>query len=236
MTLVIGAKCKDGIILVSDSKALRQDDEQYAQKIIPLFDNYVSLGVSGDENLLDKFLRQLTPDIENMRNQLPEEERGKPLFKGREDFLIYLERKLRMYKNEYTEEDVSLTLLLAVTDWPSTLHAINMHDPVESQVQNYLAIGHGAPYSKLLMKTLWKSNMDMIQTAALIHFVYRTVIDLKLDISVGGSVYIVFIENGKPARGLNEEETNKIVELNDKLVDNFKTFLTNSNQLFFPDK
>lgn len=233
MTLVIGAICKEGIVLASDFKALRDDDELYAQKIIPLFENWVVLGVSGNENILDKFLRQLNPDIEFMRSQLNEEERSKPLFKGREDLLIYIERKLRAYKTEYSSDDVSLTLLLAISDGIlTTLHAIDMSNPVESQVKDYLTIGHGSPYSKILMRTLWKPNMDMLQTSALIHFVYKVIIDLKLDITVGYPINIVFIENGKQARDPTDDEKNNIIALNDKFIENFNNFVKNSKLLF----
>jgi len=234
MTLIIGARCKDGVVLVADSKAIRGDEERYEQKMIGFFENNVILATAGSANLLDKFIRQIDLDIENTRNQLPENKRAEPVFKNKEDFLLYLERKIRFFRNEYSQDGVSLDLLAGFTGTKSSLHVLGTGSPSESEIHDYLAIGHGAPYSKLVMKTLWKPEMDIIQCGSLVLTVLHMITNLSLDLTVGGQPNIVLIPDNQIARGLSPEESEEIEGNVKKIVNYFNTFLKSSFKIFFP--
>ncbi len=88
MTLIIGVKCTDGVVIAADSKAIRGDDETHQQKVTAYFENNVILGISGNPNILDKLNRVLPSDMNAIAAQKPDKEKTQPFLYGREDLLI----------------------------------------------------------------------------------------------------------------------------------------------------
>lgn len=210
LTIVIGAKCKDGVVLIADSKVLRGTDYSYEAKIDSQMRGIV-YGASGTTAFFDKFKRHLI----SQRQRLAKEKNrsvSEPAFDNLEEFLIVCERILRFYKKEYKlKQEPALQLLIGVQAGNQAfLHFLDTTECIEEEIKKYLVIGHGEPYATPLMKIFCREDMNMKQVAILGCFIIRLIEEVGMDLTVGtwgGEPQIWFIPNDSDDYNVSQTST-----------------------------
>jgi len=182
LTYVIGARCKDGILIISDSRVTRGNDVNQAEKIIRPIDNAI-VGAAGTTALFSKFLRQID---ENIKNQ--EIKTWSELINIVEDITLKLNQRYIDRTREATE------VLMAIQDveGDAKLYFVSPQGVAE-EVKRVSVIGHGEPYGALLLKTMWKPDMTMRETAEIATFILTLIQVTEVDNSVDADPQIWYV-------------------------------------------
>jgi 20S proteasome alpha/beta subunit len=195
MTYILGARCKDGVVLVGDTKVTigGGTDVEYAKKITFPLTNVV-MGSAGSGGLYKDFQNRVVSKVQR--------EGGVPT---KEQFSTLITKEIRGMHEDYGKHNERITYELMI------LCATRIGGPISDldvftgygyplPVNQIRAIGHGEPYGALFHKKLWNENMTMEQTAKLGLFVIKFIEDMQLDNSVGHSeeflpqvVYIPYV-------------------------------------------
>jgi 20S proteasome alpha/beta subunit len=220
LTLVLGSKCKDGIVLVADSKVLRGADWEHQSKIDGDLLGGVVVGAAGTTAFFDKFKRHIVYQTEQLRAQ---KEDGQAPYDNIEHFLVGCERILRTYKEEYELEEnqtpIELLIAINIGDGKPSLHHLNTTEQVtEEEIHKYLPIGHGEPYSAFFLKKLWNKELTMSQTAVLFCAIIEVIDKNRLDISVGGNPNVWFIPNTGQNREILGNDIQQILNQRDEFL------------------
>jgi len=160
MTLIIGAKCKDGVVLIADKRVVEGTDIAITEKI-----NLLPLGIvvagAGIGEIIDKFNERIPYVLED-RKRLNYEAMKKDdpeidintvpyYFRGYE-FLEDCEGLLFQLKERY-----KLPIQILVASGNLSLANLNYLDGesfLTSKRRTYITIGTGSPYANLLLKKL----------------------------------------------------------------------------------
>lgn len=225
MTLVIGARCTDGILIAADTKLTDKTKNIHSSKLFTCGSN-VLCGFSGTVGLKQRLIRDISKGI----NEGSIESFGDTAL-GHESFLRFIEKRLKQYAIEHADSDVGLDLIIGfATGEKSTLHKISYHEPVEVELELPEAIGTGEPYTRFLIRGMWSSDMNLIDTAALTKAIFNIVIGMEIDNTVGGYLtFIVIRNNTEYLEKFNDQEWNKVEEKVDVIMQYFKKFLDDSN-------
>lgn len=191
MTYILGARCKDGVVLVGDTKVTVDGGADYAYEKKITFPVYnVVMGSAGIGGLYKEFQnRVLTAIVQMEKERLSNEEEGFPFITTDAEFSVLLSNVIRemhfQYGNDSHIIDSNLMILCASRISPSvqltTVTGYGFPEPVNG----IRAIGHGEPYASLFQKKLWKKDMTMEQTAKLGLFIIKFIEEMKLDSTVG---------------------------------------------------
>lgn len=189
MTYILGARCKDGVVLVGDTKVTIDggSDSSYGKKITTPFPNAVVMGAAGAGGFYKDFQNRIIKEVFET-----EINKGKQCFELTriEGFSILIGKVLKDMNEYYVRErniflnNLQILCATRINDSKSQLHLFNPLGFPEPITQ-YKPIGHGASYGKLFLKNIWKSSMGMEQTAKLGLFVIKCIQDLNLDTKVG---------------------------------------------------
>jgi len=202
LTYILGSRCIDGVVLVGDRKVTLSGgtDFDFEDKILMDVEPMV-VGSSGVSGLFDKFRSQVGTLVQS-------HQAGMEIQK----FISEIEKITKTLNDSYHEilqEQVFDVLLAFKLPRFSALQYIYPFGFAEG-VRKYRAIGHGEPYGSILLKQLWRQNMNMEQVAELGYFIIKYIEKFELDNSVGvgsGHPQIWFIPDD-PA-GISEEEKAK---------------------------
>ena len=226
MTLIIGAKCKDGVVLIADKRVVEGTDIAITEKI-----NLLPLGIvvagAGIGEIIDKFNERIPYVLED-RKRLNYEAMKKDdpeidintvpyYFRGYE-FLEDCEGLLFQLKERY-----KLPIQILVASGNLSLANLNYLDGesfLTSKRRTYITIGTGSPYANLLLKKLWNKDLSMKEMAKIGKFVINHISEAGVDTYVGGGVQIVFVPN-RPENfdELIEDEQRKFVPHENNLSD-----------------
>ena len=210
MTYILGARCKDGVVLVGDTKVTvgGGTDFQYGRKIVQPLNNIImgSAGASGlYKTFQDKIITKLI-DMERSYTEYVEQNklRKYPIIISEEQFNTLVNQTIREMHYEFREDRYMISYNLMIISAsrigrPEAQLTTFNGDGIQEPVNTYAVIGHGEPYGTLFLKKLWKKNMTMHQTAKLGLFILKFIQDMHLDSSVGfNNEYlpqVVFIPN-----------------------------------------
>lgn len=183
MTYILGARCKDGIVLIGDTKVTVDQgaDYTYSRKINCPLTNVVmaSAGISG---MYLEFQNRLISEI-----QKAERENRARLISA-EDFSTLITEIVRdMHETFGDDRHVLLsTLNILYADRITVKPRLMFVNPYGfPENKDITAIGHGAPYGALFIKKMWSPAMTMEETARLGLFIIKFIQDMHLDNSVG---------------------------------------------------
>ncbi len=238
MTYILGARCSDGVVLISDTKVTIEEgaDFTYSEKITnPL--TTIVMGASGIGGLYKDFQNRIISAVIQMEKEKQLNGDTSPLITTEEEFYVLVNRIIRNMHEDYAEDRHliinNLMILCAsrVNGLRANLTTFNPYGFPE-QVNNYRAIGHGEPYGALFLKKLWNKNLSMEQTARIGLFVIKFIRDMKLDNSVGfddeyvpqvfyipdvdiptnaTNIQIQKLQESKKIRELDDEEVNMLI-------------------------
>ncbi len=190
LTYILGARCKDGVVLVADRVVSRGSKYTYEDKLTRPFNDIV-MGSAGTSGLFDQFLKRL--DISVSKKKL----------KTIQDFLDEVSLQVsdvfefnrKIIKNEDEKRGLYLEVLVGVQysdGRKSELWHIYPNGYKELE-RKYTVIGQGENYGDLFVKTCWKESLNMFNIANLGCFIIRLIDHRRLDTSVGGKPHVFLI-------------------------------------------
>jgi len=187
MTLIMGANCKNGAVMVGDKKITLGNgtDFSFAEKIFSPFSNVI-VGSSGYSGMYRSFQARLKEGVKNLQEQNKDKEE----VDWQEKLILLVEDVIRQMGIDFGQDIINnnFQVLLAsrIIDKPELIVVGGLAIP--QPINTYDAIGHGDPYASVLLKTLWnkyKKDMTMELFAKIACLSIKYVQDFKLDFSVG---------------------------------------------------
>lgn len=183
MTLIIGGQCKDGIVIIGDTKVTIDNGTSYsyAKKIVSPSPDIV-IATAGSTGFARTFQSRLILGIEKVS-------RKKESVNLNEELILLAEKIINDMGNTYGNENVARfidALIVIRSDVEPEL--INLTGSgLPEPVINFHSIGHGQPYASFMLKTLWEKHnpMTMNQFAKIGCITIKYVQDLEIDNSVG---------------------------------------------------
>ena len=197
MAYIIGARCTDGVVLISDRKTMRGTTASYKEKLMPVLRNGI-VGGAGSIGLIDILSDEITKQVNT--KQITELYQ---LLKFIEDKSLELSERY-----EYRIGGFGVLIGIRVTN-ESQLYNIVTNSGFAEPVKEYISIGSGEPHGTFLLKYLWDKDMNMMDFANLGYFSIKYVTNFGLDDGVGGDPIMWFIPD-VVEEAKNEEEFIKI--------------------------
>lgn len=193
MTYIFGARCKDGVVLVGDTKVTVDDGTNYTygEKISqPL--NMVVIGSAGMGGLYKDCENRIRAIVKGKEREA--KENNQTFYMSEEEFHVLLTKTIRGMHDDYGEDRhliLNNLMILSANRLEGTeakLYAFHPYGFPEP-VHKYRAIGHGRPYGELFLQKMWHTNKDMsmLEAVKLGCFIIKFIQDMKLDQSVGYS-------------------------------------------------
>lgn len=208
MTLIIGIRSKDGVVLGSDRKVLRGGEAEYSNKIFIV--SNVALAVEGLTGIRDDFLYLLNAELQRRRGV-------DTLYEMKviaEDIIAELTER---YK-ERVKEEMPIGVLMASREFLVNGRALlyYIHGVGYGEAMDFLCTGHGGPYATSLAKFLLKKDLDVFENAKRVAFIISWVAE-DVDVTVGGDPDVIII------RDSNTPTTEPIEQLNEDIIKDMKT-------------
>jgi 20S proteasome alpha/beta subunit len=215
VTLIIGVRCSNGIVLGSDQKVLRGGEAEYSNKVF-VIDDVAALAVEGLTGIRDDFLHLLRIELDRRRGV-------DTLYEMKiiaEDIVATLAERYR----ERIKEESPIGVLMAGRERLLTgkavmyyIHGVGYGEQVE-----FLCTGHGGPYATTIAKFLLRKDLDCIENAKRIAFVISWIAE-DVDVTVGGDPIVAIIRDWEKPQPPSEGE--RIVEfLDQKIVNEMKSY------------
>jgi len=209
-TLIIGARCENGVVMVADRRTMRGTEYREEKKIQEFYK--VIIAFAGLTGLKDKFLEMVEGVLRSTRAVNLSE-----AIIGVEDTMEAISDR---YK-ERLEEEAQIVALLAglehLTSGKARLYHVFGNGYAEEV--DFLCIGHGQPYATSLAQGLYRPNLTMERMAEI--GIFLTTWVEQVDSSVGGVPDVVFVENDKGIKNMErkkvEEIYNNALEITKKL-------------------
>lgn len=186
LTYLVGAKCRDGIIIVSDSRLIAEYDVENGNKILPLGENIV-VGAAGHTRFFKQFLNELNDRLQDKPSKSLKETRILA-----EDIIFSLYQQYAERTKMVRGVSDGIECFIAIKDiWKRyNIHTNNVKlyalgvDGSALPITDIKALGHAEPYGAMFLRLLWNETYSMRQTAELVAFVINVVYTLGLDVTV----------------------------------------------------
>lgn len=213
MTLIIGARCIDGVILAGDRRVLRGTEYSEEKKIIQPFKNFV-VGASGISGLMDKFLNEMNLYLNSPHdNQLTWREFSYFL----EDLATNLFERYNSRLERLQEAEVggfAFDTLFGFKEYSDHASLYHMYgNGFSAEVKKFDIIGHGQPHALPFLKTLYRQNITMEEMIKLCVFILKLIDEEKIDLSVGGKPQIYKIPDIGDTIELSEDEIEELLNI-----------------------
>ncbi len=186
MTLIIGAKCKGGVILAADRKVVRGEESDIGDKIFE--QGGLALAFEGLTGIRDDFLLLLESELEANRGL-------NTLYEAK----LVIEDIVASLSNRYAErlgEDAGVGAVLAGLSEISSGKAelYNIHPEGYGETVQYRCAGHGAEYAHSIAKFLLSPSQPIDECAYWAAFVVAWVSD-NVDLTVGGEPQVAMVRD-----------------------------------------
>jgi 20S proteasome alpha/beta subunit len=174
MTYTLAIKCADGVMLAADTKFTVNggSDYVYGHKITGEITGVLT-AFAGSREPFEEFrirLREYTSEPIEKRNRL-------------DQLWIRIKEIMRTLDNHYSS--FKFDVLVGVSTSVGTELHYFYQDGRSEIVDKYKAIGSGAPYGMVYLKTHWRKDIFMDEAADLAYFIIRYIEKFKLDLTVG---------------------------------------------------
>jgi 20S proteasome alpha/beta subunit len=215
VTLIIGVRCGNGIVVGSDQKVLRGGEAEYSNKVF-VIDDVAALAVEGLTGIRDDFLHLLRIELDRRRGV-------DTLYEMKiiaEDIVATLAERYR----ERIKEESPIGVLMAGRERLYTgkavmyyIHGVGYGEQVE-----FLCTGHGGPYATTIAKFLLRKDLDCIENAKRIAFIISWIAE-DVDVTVGGNPTVAIIRDWEKPQPPSEGE-HVVVFLDQKIVNEMKSY------------
>ena len=218
MTLIIGFRCKDGVVVGCDSKILRGGEIAFENKLIDQ-DNVI-FAAEGLTGIRDDFLFLLQGEIQNRKGI--EHIR---IMKWLVEDIIY---QLGERYSERVEGGIGLLIagLENITSGKAELFYI--HGSGYGEKTNFICTGHGGTYAHTIAKYLLDPNLSVEENAKRVALIILWV--SEVDTTVGGKPNVAIIrdsveEDKKVIEYLQEEKIKEIEKILQEIKENFANLI-----------
>jgi len=204
MTLIIGVRCRDGVVIGSDQKVLRGGEAEYTNKVF-VFDNSVAFAVEGLTGIRDDFFYLLGNELQRRRGV-------DTLYEMKviaEDIVATLAERYR----ERIREESPIGVLMAGREnlrygkaLMYYIHGVGYGEQVE-----FMCTGHGGPYATTLAKFLLKRDLECLENAKRIAFIISWIAE-DVDVTVGGDPVAAIIRDWTEPRPQEKESVVEFLE------------------------
>lgn len=203
MTFILGARCKDGVIIAADRRIVRGTEYEAEEKIFTPVEGVVA-AASGLTGIMDKFLKAVEFGAAAARVQTLDE-----VIAGIEDVTSSLRERYEKRLGEDSKGFLEVLVggLRNLSGGKAELYHV-LPEGYAEIVKRYLVIGHGEPYAKPFIKALYKEDITCEEMAKICTFAILVIERLELNSTVGGKPQIYTI--------IDEEKT---TELPESLID-----------------
>lgn len=186
MTLIIGARCSDGIILAADRKVIRGGEADYMDKVFEL--EGTVLAFEGLTGIRDDFLLLLRSEMDRIRG-----------FTNLYEMKLVVEDIVADLSKRYCErlgDEGSIGALLGGLSGMSTGTAeiYYVHPQGYGEAVRYRCSGHGADYAHSIAKFLLSPENSVQDNAYRAAFLISWVSE-DVDMLVGGEVQVAMIQD-----------------------------------------
>jgi len=212
MTLIIGLRARDGVVVGADRKLLRELEVEYSPKYY-LYQDRIVLVAVGLTGIVDDFYDLLHSEIRTRRGI-------ETLYEFKivaEDILAELTERYGERVREERPASVVLAGLEDIVVGKAKMYYI--YGEGYGEASKFVCTGHGAPYALSLAKFLLNPEKDIHENGRRIAYIISWVAE-KVDTSVGGTPDILMIrdrkqpprEDEKIVQFLGEKEVKEIAE------------------------
>ena len=204
MTYILGARCKDGVVLIADSKITNADGRTEYQDKLSRYYYPIVIGGAGStvmlRNFADNVLRE-TQDIVGVSSvsgavYFNPIEVKHPYYLNCNKYIKRIEETVRSLDQRYRGVlgDMRFDALMAVqtVDRGALLYYI-YGERVSEPIDQYKVLGAGERYGTVFLSRFWKKEKSMEEVAKLGHFIIRYIEKFELNSEVGGDPQIWFI-------------------------------------------
>jgi len=220
MTLIIGHKCSDGVVLAADRKLLRGEEPHYGDKIFEL--GGVVFAFEGLTGIRDDFLLLLRSELSRGASSLYEVK-------------LVVEDIVEQLWRRYEQRLGGGAYLGALMAGLENIHTGNaelyyVHPQGYGEAVPYRCSGHGADYAHALAKFLLLPELSVEESAFRAAFIIWWVEDL--DTTVGGPPQVAMIRN-RPSVPLSGQAVATVEYLSPESVERARK-LANRKKRAFP--
>lgn len=215
MTYILGARCKDGVVLVADRVVSRGSKYSYEDKLTRPWTEVV-MGSAGTSGLFDQFLKRIDEAVSKKKPKTIQEFLDEVSLQVSNVF----DFNRKIMKNEDDKRRLYLEVLIGVQNTDGKKAELwhiypNGYKELEKGAK---VIGQGEDYGELFLKTCWNEKLTTGETANLGMFVIKLIDHLRLDTSVGGRPQTFCIPD------YPNPKTLKILSKKDKKLFNVQAF------------
>lgn len=236
MTYVIGARCRDGVVIIGDRKVTGGVSiDPYEEKIrkTPPFNDAV-FAAAGLGGLFEEFLEELPKrvlfryraiELEN-KDRADEVKLGYGMNDFKHDVVDLLKQMKTIYSEVHNDGFPQLQVFFAVKHaekGKSVLYYIDDENCLPAEVKEIIPIGE-SNLGEIFRKS-WKKDMSMLETAKLGAFIIKYIEAEKLSDGVGVGSYqpqIWFVEDNQDPREVQGAELNDLLKDVNSKVDEIR--------------
>ena len=203
-TLIVAAKCTDGVMMAADRRMMRGMESSEEKKIYEFCK--VAIAFAGLTGLKDKFLETVESVLYSTRAANLTE-----AIVGIEDTIAAISARYHP-RFQIAGPGAEIEALAAGLQFLSRGEARLYHVFGNGYAEevSFLCIGHGATYATSIAQGLYQKTLDMKAMAEIAVFLIGWV--SNVDTAVGGIPDVVFVENEKGCSEMNKPEIHKIHE------------------------
>jgi 20S proteasome alpha/beta subunit len=180
MTFILGARCKDGVVLISDKKVTLDygADFDYREKLFGDL-RHVIIGSSGSTNTFEYFRGYIMDYVNTNKNNKKAIKYDNIITRLAE--IVYNTNKRHKFQNE---SNFHLLVAVGFSNKKSSLTHISAYGWPRT-IDGCIAIGSGQHYAKIFQKHVWNPNMNMKEVAEIGYFTIKYIEEFGLDQTVG---------------------------------------------------
>lgn len=193
MTLLFGAVCSDGVVLVCDTKITSRDgaDPIFSEKFTGEIPGVLT-GFSGDKPTFTLFANRLRNYVKSINEEYVDKifRSDYRIIKLNFDIDQLLYQIFKIQKDVITNRGYNFDILTGISKQHSNKDKSLLyhfcHDGGYVEIErHYKVIGSGEPYCSYFMKKYYRDNMKMQEFAQLADFVIRFVSDSNYNLGRG---------------------------------------------------
>jgi 20S proteasome alpha/beta subunit len=214
LTLILGARCTDGVVIVGDTKITSTMGTvlRYEPKLAGVLRNVI-FGYAGSVIMYKVFERYIIGDLMILRDSSDKYTDDNLVNKIADAMCVIKEAR----SNQYFDLRVMIGRQFP-NDGESDLHVVSSEGRID-RIFSWKAIGKGELSANPIMERKWKEGMNMKEFALLSYCIIRCAEQERPEESVGGEPKIRYQKDGAD---LDTEPSNDEIKEFQKSINSFK--------------